>query len=186
MSLEVSWCRADGPGSRVRRSVSSANDPTFIAGLFVVPAERCKVVVSFFLSSWLFDLLQRPLTSTSFAVVGYYGCVSLNIFSASFSLLSSAAISLLRLCQSRWAQLGHGVFWAGCFASSHVFFFASMGRFTKNHQPFIISLYDDICCTYFDDVPFCRPLGGYRYMPHARLVCLCGQIVRQSCWTCAW
>jgi hypothetical protein len=29
----------------------------------------------------------------------------------------------------------------------------------------IISLYDDICYAYFDDVRFCRSLGGCRYMP---------------------
>jgi hypothetical protein len=34
------------------------------------------------------------------------------------------------------------------------FLHACIGRFTKNHQSFIISLYDNICCAYFDDVPF--------------------------------
>jgi hypothetical protein len=98
----------------------------------------------------------------------YCGCVSLNILSTSFSL--ALQFSLLRSCQSRWAPSGHGVFWVDYFAGSCVFFFACIGRFTKNHQPFIISLYDNICCTYFDDVPFCRPLGGCRYMPPAGLV----------------
>jgi hypothetical protein len=29
--------------------------------------------------------------------------------------------------------------------------------------------YDDIYCTYFDDVSFCRPLGGCRHMPPCRI-----------------
>jgi hypothetical protein len=32
----------------------------------------------------------------------------------------------------------------------------------KNHRLFIISLYNDICCTYFYDVPFCRSLDCCR------------------------
>jgi hypothetical protein len=69
------------------------------------------------------------------------------------ALLCSQALqfSLLRPCLSRWAPSGHRVFWVGCFAGSSVFFFACIGRFTNNHQPFII--------------PFSRPLGGFRYMP---------------------
>jgi hypothetical protein len=73
--------------------------------------------------------------------------------------------SLLRLCQSQWAPSGHEIFWVGYFAGSRVIFFACIGRFTKNYRPFFIFLYDDICCAYLDDVPFCRPLGGCRYMP---------------------
>jgi hypothetical protein len=46
---------------------------------------------------------------------------------------------------------GSAIF-AGC---SRVFFLAYIDRFTKNHRPFIVSLHDNICCAYFDDVPFC-------------------------------
>jgi hypothetical protein len=46
-SLEVSWFGADGPDSRVRRSVSSADGPAFIAGLSVVPSESYTIVVLF-------------------------------------------------------------------------------------------------------------------------------------------
>jgi hypothetical protein len=46
-SLEVSWCSADGPDSRVERFVSSADGPAFIAGLSIVPTESCEVDVSF-------------------------------------------------------------------------------------------------------------------------------------------
>jgi hypothetical protein len=83
------------------------------------------------------------------------------------ALLCSQALqfSLLRQCHYRWAPSGYGVFWVGCFDGSCVFFFACIGRFTKNHRPFTIFLYDGICCIYFDDVPFCRPLGSCRYMP---------------------
>jgi hypothetical protein len=48
----------------------------------------------------------------------------------------------------------HGVFWIDYFDGSRIFFFVCVGRFTKNHRSFIIFLYDDICCTYFDDVLF--------------------------------
>jgi hypothetical protein len=94
------------------------------------------------------------------------------------ALLCSQALqfSLLRPCQSRCAPSGHGVFWFGCFDGSHVFFFACISRLTKNHRPFIIFLYDDICCTYFDDVLFCRPLGGCRYMTP----CWIGRPLRSS------
>ena len=87
------------------------------------------------------------------------------------ALLCSQALqfSLFRPCQSRWAPSGHGVFWVGCFAGNCIFFFACIGRFTKNHRPFVISFYDNIFCTYFDGVPFCRPLGGCRYMPPCRI-----------------
>ena len=83
------------------------------------------------------------------------------------ALLCSQALqfSLLGPCQSHWAPWGHGVFWVDCFAGSNVFLFACIGRFTKNHRPFVICLYEDICCTHSNDVPFCRPLGGCRYMP---------------------
>jgi hypothetical protein len=46
-SLEVSWCSADDPDSRVGRYVPSADGPAFIVGLSVVSTESCEVVVSF-------------------------------------------------------------------------------------------------------------------------------------------
>jgi hypothetical protein len=68
-SLEVSWCGADGPDSRVGRSVSSADGPAFIAGLFVVPAESCTIVV-YFPFLWLFAFPQWPLVCISFVAAG--------------------------------------------------------------------------------------------------------------------
>jgi hypothetical protein len=82
--------------------------------------------------------------------------------------------------------IGHGVFWLGCFDGSRVSFFACIGRFTKNHQSFITFLYDNICCTYFDDISFVALLVAVSISPPAGLVGLCGRVVRQSCWTCAW
>jgi hypothetical protein len=174
--------------SRVGRSTTSADSLPFIAGLSVVPTESCVVVVSFsvFVSVWF--------ASTTFGLHLFYGggycrCVPSNIFCLFFlALLCSQVLqfSLFRPCQSQWSPSEHGVSWVGCFASSRVFFLACVGRSTKNHRPFIISLYDDICCAYFDDVPNCCSLGGCRYMPLVGLVGLCGRVVRQSCWTCAW
>jgi hypothetical protein len=57
----------------------------------------------------------------------------------------------------------------GCFDGSRILFFGCVGRFTKNHRPFIIFLYDDIYSTYFDDVLFCRSFGRCRYMPPCRI-----------------
>jgi hypothetical protein len=83
-SLEVSWCSADGLASGIGWSVSSAHGPAFIARLSAVYAESCTVVVLFCafvgvcFSSMAFGLHL-------FCGGGYCGCVSLNIFSASFS-----------------------------------------------------------------------------------------------------
>jgi hypothetical protein len=68
-SLEVSLHSADVPDSRVGQSVSSVDGPAFIAGLSDVPVESYEVVVSFSVFV-AFDLSQRPLASTSFAMVG--------------------------------------------------------------------------------------------------------------------
>jgi hypothetical protein len=89
-------------------------------------------------------------------------------------------------CQSRWAPSRHGVFRIDYFDGCCTFFFVCVGRFAKNHRPFIIFLYDDICCTYFDGVLFCHSLNCCRYMPPAGLVGLCGRVVQQSCWARAW
>jgi hypothetical protein len=64
-------------------------------------------------------------------------------------------------------------------------FFVCVGRFTKNHRPFVILLYDDICRSYFNDVSFYRTVGGCSCMPPAGLVNLWSRVVRQSCWACA-
>jgi hypothetical protein len=81
----------DGLTSEVGRSdlrgwtVHPCTDgPAFIAGFSAIPAESCIVVLLFSVfvvvcfSSMAFGLHL-------FCGVGYYGCVSLNIFSASFS-----------------------------------------------------------------------------------------------------
>jgi hypothetical protein len=83
-SLEVSWCSADGPTLEIERSAPYTDGPAFLAGLSAIPAENCIVVVLFsvfvadFFSSMAFGLHL-------FCGGGYCGCVSLNIFSASFS-----------------------------------------------------------------------------------------------------
>jgi hypothetical protein len=59
---------------------------------------------------------------------------------------------------------------------SRTFFFVCVGRFTKNHRPFIILLYDDICRSYFNDVPFYRTVGSCSYMPPAGLVSLWAEL----------
>jgi hypothetical protein len=66
---------------------------------------------------------------------------------------------------------------------SRVFLLACIGRFTKNHWPFIISLYDDICCAYFEDVPFVVLLVAVDICPLAGLVGLYDRVVSQSCGT---
>jgi hypothetical protein len=88
----------------------------------------------------------------------------LHLFFLAIFCFQALQLALLRPCQSRWAPSGHGVFQVGCFAScSHVLFLTCLGRFTKNHRPFIILLYNDICCAYFDDVSSCRSFGGSRH-----------------------
>jgi hypothetical protein len=99
--------------------------------------------------------------------------VSLNIFSASFSWFSFT----LRRCNFRfWDHVnpdGHhrGMEYFGLAILMAVVssFFGCVGRFTKNHRSFIIFLYDDIYCTYFDDVLFCRSFGYYGYIPRCRI-----------------
>jgi hypothetical protein len=46
-SLEVFWCSADDPTSRVVRSASCMVGPVFIAGLSAIPAKNYTVVVLF-------------------------------------------------------------------------------------------------------------------------------------------
>jgi hypothetical protein len=53
------------------------------------------------------------------------------------------------------------------FEGSRIFCFVRVGRFTKNHRPFTFFLYDDIRCTYFDDVflSFFQLLQAYAPLP---------------------
>ena len=93
MSLEASWCGVDGPDSKGGQSAPGANCPALLAKLSAVPAGCCTSVVLFSIfvavcfSSMAFGL-------HFFCGGGYCGCVSLNIFSASFSWFSFA----LRRC----------------------------------------------------------------------------------------
>jgi hypothetical protein len=87
----------DGPASGIGQSVSSAHGPAFVAGLSVVHAESCTVVVLFS------AFVAICFSSTTFGLHlfcggGYCECVSLNIFSASFSWFSFA----LRRCNFRF------------------------------------------------------------------------------------
>jgi hypothetical protein len=82
-SLEVSRCSADGPTLGVERSAPCMDGPVFITELSAIRAKSCIVVVLFSIfvavcfSSMAFGLHL-------FCGGGYCGCVSLNIFSASF------------------------------------------------------------------------------------------------------
>jgi hypothetical protein len=93
MSLEVSWCSADGADSRVGRSVPYTDGPAFIAGLSAVSAESYEVVVSFSVFVAI-CFISTAFGSHLFCGGGYCGCVSLNIFFVSFSWFSFA----LRRC----------------------------------------------------------------------------------------
>jgi hypothetical protein len=107
------------------------------------------------------------------------------LFPGSLSLLG-AVIFAFAIVSIPMGTIGAWSILDRLFNVSRIFSFACVGRFNKNHRPFIIFLYDDICCAYFYNVIPYRSLGCYRYMPPAGLVGLCGQVVRQSCWACAW
>jgi hypothetical protein len=111
---------------------------------------------------------------------GYCGCVSLNIFSASFSWLYFA----LRRCNfcfwDRVNPVGHHrgmkYFGSAIFmpaVSSVLFVLADS---PKNHRPFTFFLYDDIRCTYFNYVLFCHSFSCCRHMPPCRI----GRSLRSS------
>jgi hypothetical protein len=83
----------DGPDSGVGRSAPGADGPTLLAKLSAIPAGCCTIVISFSI------FVAVCFSSTDFGLHffcggGYCGCVSLNIFSASFSWFSFA----LRRC----------------------------------------------------------------------------------------
>jgi hypothetical protein len=93
VSLEASWCGADGPDSGGGRSAPGADYPALLARLSVMHVGCCTSVVSFSI------FVAVCFSSTAFGLHffcggGYCGCVSLNIFSASFSWFSFA----LRRC----------------------------------------------------------------------------------------
>jgi hypothetical protein len=117
-------------------------------------------------------IFLNGLWSPSLCGGGYYRCVSLNIFSASFSWFSFA----LRRCNFRFCDRvnpdGHhrGMeYFESAILLTVVYFFVCVGRFTKNHRPFVILLYDDICHSYFNDVLFYRTVRGCSYMPPCQI-----------------
>jgi hypothetical protein len=93
MLLEASWCGADGLDSGGGRSAPGAHCPALLFMLSPIPA-GC------YTSTVLFSIFVAVcFSSTAFGLHffcggGYCECVSLNIFSASFSWLSFA----LRRC----------------------------------------------------------------------------------------
>jgi hypothetical protein len=164
--------------------VSCTDGPTFIAGPSAIPAESCTVVVLFSVfvavcfSSMAFGLHL-------FCGGGYYGCVSLNIFSASFSWFSFA----LRRCNFRFCDHvnpdGHhrGMEY---FGSAVLLTAVSSFLFVLADSPKVIgpSLF---CCTTTSVIPilvaspFIVLLEVVVICPPAGLVILWGRVVRQSC-----
>jgi hypothetical protein len=89
------WCGRSG--LRVERSASGADCPALLARLSAIPAGCCTSVVLFSI------FVVVCFSSTTFGLHffcggGYCGCVSLNIFFASFSWFSFA----LRHCNFRF------------------------------------------------------------------------------------
>jgi hypothetical protein len=150
-----------------------ADCPALLARLSSIPAGCYTSVVLFSIfvvvcfSSTAFDLHL-------FCGGGYCGCVSLNIFFASFSCLSFA----LRRCNFRfWDRVnpdGHhrGMEYFGSTVLMAVVssFLVVLADSPKNHRPFIIFLYDNTYSTYFDDILLRCSFGRCRYMPPAGLV----------------
>jgi hypothetical protein len=187
-SLEVFWCSADDPASGVVRSASCMVGPVFIAGLSAISAKNCTVVVLFsvFVVVWF--------SSTAFGLHlfcggGYCGCVSLNIFSASFSWFSFALRRYNFRFFDRVNPDGHhrGMEY---FESTVLLTVISSFLFVLSDSPKIInpSLF---CCTTTSVVPilmtssFIILLEAVAMCPPAGLVSLWGRVVRQSCWACA-
>jgi hypothetical protein len=182
----VSWCSVDGPDSGIERVRALCRRSSLYSQTV---CHTCRELHN---CCFIFHFVVICFSSMAFGLHlfcggGYCGCVSLNIFSASLSWFSFA----LRRCNFCFCdrvnlnEHHRGMEYFGSVVLLTVVpsFFACHGRFTKNHRPFIIFLYDGICCSYFDDVSFCRPVGGCSYMPPAGLVGLCGRVVRQYCWT---
>jgi hypothetical protein len=173
MLLKASWCSADGPDSGVERSTPCADGPAFPAGLSAIPVGCCTVVVLFSL------FVVVCFSSTAFGLHffcggGYYGCVSLNIFSASFSRFSFA----LRRCNFRfWDRVNPDGHHRGMeyFGSAILMAVVSSVLFVLADSPKIIGPSLSSCMT-TSDVPilmmsfFCRSFSCCRYMPPAGLV----------------
>jgi hypothetical protein len=189
MSLEAPWCGADGPDSEGGRSVPGADCPALLAKLFAVPAGCCTSVVLFS----IFVAVCFSLTAFGlhyFCGGGYCGCVSLNIFSASFSWLSFA----LRRCNFRfWDHVNPAGHHRGMeyFGSAVLMVAVSSFLVVLANSPKIIGPLLSSCMT-TSAVPtlmmsfFVVLLVAAGIWPPAGLVGLGGQVVWQSCWVCAW
>jgi Na+/proline symporter len=188
MSSEASWCSANGPDSGVGRSALCADGPAFPVGLSTIPAGCCTIIVLFsifvavYFSSMHFGL-------HFFCGAGYCGCVSLNIFSASFPWFSFA----LRRCNFRfWDRVnpdGHhrdmeyfGSAILMAVVSSFLIVLADSPKIigpslcscmTTSVIPILIMSFFVVLSVAVD---ICPPFG---------LVGLCGRVVRQSCWAYA-
>jgi hypothetical protein len=189
MSLEASWCGADGPDSGGRRSAPGADCPVLLARLPAIPVGCCTSVVSFSIfvavcfSSTVFSL-------HFFCGGGYCGCVSLNIFYASFSWLSFA----LRRCNFRfWDRVypaghhrGMEYFGSAVLMVAISSFLVVLADSPKIIGPLLSSYMttsaEPILMTSFF-VVFSVAAGT---CPPAGLVGLGGRVVRQTCWVCAW
>jgi hypothetical protein len=97
MSLEASWCGADGPDSEGGRYTPGADCPALLAKLSAIPEGCCTSVVLFSIFVAV-CFSSTPFGLHFFCGGGYCGCVSLNIFSTSFSWLSFT----LRRCNFRF------------------------------------------------------------------------------------
>jgi hypothetical protein len=177
-SLEVFWCSEDDLASGIGRSVSSADGTTFVAGLAVVHAKSCTVVVLFsaivtiFFSSMAFGLHL-------FCGGGYCGCVSLNIFSASFSWFSFALRHYnFRFCDRvnpdghHWCLEYFGSVVLLTDVSSFLLVLADspiIGLSTSVVPILMMSTF----IVLLEAVAICSPTG---------LIGLCIRVVRQSCW----
>jgi hypothetical protein len=167
-SLEVSWCSADGPA--------------FVAGLSAVPAESCTIVVLFS------AFVAVCFSSTDFGLHlfcggGYCGCVSLNIFPASFSWFSFA----LRRCNFRFCDRvnldGHhrGLEYFGSVVlltvvSSFLLVLADSPKIIGPSTSVVPILMTSPFVVLLEVVAICPPAG---------LVSLWGRVVRQPCWVCS-
>jgi hypothetical protein len=118
---------------------------------------------------------------------GYYGCVSLNIFSASFSWFSFA----LRRCNFRFCDRvnpdGHhqGMEYFGSAILLTVIpsFLLVLANSPKIIGPSLFSYMTTSVVPILMASPFVVLLEVVSICPPARLVGLCSRVVRQSCWT---
>jgi hypothetical protein len=187
-SMEVSWCSADGPESGVGQSVPYADSPTYIARLSAIPAESCTIVVLFSV------FVAVSFSSTTFGLHlffggRYYGCVSLNIFSASFSWFSFALRHYnFRFCD-RVNPDGHhrGMEYFGSAVLLIVVssFLLMLADSLKIIGPSLFSCMITSVVPILMTSPFVVLLEVVAICPPTRLVGLCGRVVRQSRWACA-